>query len=226
MNEAPKPICPKCGIWRKPGAVECPACGVIFARLKSAVPEEVESAPAPSAPALPEARDGFILRRFSLRSDRNGRIGKAPPRSQRLRSRLAWIGAAVTIAAIAFLGATGALFHPPQAMRQRRAMREIRFAYERVQEYARGGSRPYPSTRSVRELAAVLEKEGASRLPDRDPWGNEYRYESTGSEVAIASAGADGRWEELSLFAYLEQKTGGVDADIVFRDGRFVRSPR
>jgi hypothetical protein len=50
--DAEQRLCPKCGWTRESGAVECPACGIVFARF--------DNPPRPSSPGLPaEARNPY-----------------------------------------------------------------------------------------------------------------------------------------------------------------------
>jgi len=53
MMDASQSTCPKCGWAREPNAVDCPACGIVYARYTGA-PQRREPAPAPApAPSAP-----------------------------------------------------------------------------------------------------------------------------------------------------------------------------
>ena len=69
-----------------------------------------------------------------------------------------------------------------------------------------------PALSDVHGLAEVLEPSYARRVPRQDPWGTEYRFDSSGSGYRIHSAGQDRQWDS--------------DDDIVMEDGQMTQLPK
>jgi len=89
---------------------------------------------------------------------------------------------------------------------------------------------------TVASLATALGTQDGSALPRLDPWKHPFRYacwqESSTAKgcdhYRIASAGRDGRFEQLDLKAYEPAEFDPIeyDRDIVFGDGAFIVRPR
>lgn len=69
-----------------------------------------------------------------------------------------------------------------------------------------------PPLSDIHALAGVLEPSYARRVPREDPWGTEYRFESSGSGYRMHSAGQDRAWDS--------------DDDIVMEDGQMTQLPK
>ena len=69
-----------------------------------------------------------------------------------------------------------------------------------------------PPLSDVHGLAEVLEPSHVRRVPRDDPWGTEYRFESSGSGYLMHSAGQDRSWD--------------TDDDIVMEDGQMTQLPK
>lgn len=106
-----------------------------------------------------------------------------------------------------------------QRSRQKRAMAELRVVSASVETFAREKD-GYPQ---------ALAPEIGDDLPNADPWGTPYRYEcwpaGACTSFALASAGADGKFELESLQSYAPGGTSSFDDDLVIVDGKFVRYP-
>jgi TonB family protein len=81
----------------------------------------------------------------------------------------------------------------------------------------------------VHQIANVIEIRRATqieRVPDwpLDPWGNAMRVDVNGDSYRIVAAGADAKFDE-STWTAAGQFTG-VDGDVVFENGKLVRSNR
>ena len=56
--------CPKCGFLREPKALDCPVCGVVYAKFERGIPAEAPASPRPAAtpPPLPPANPYAVPR--------------------------------------------------------------------------------------------------------------------------------------------------------------------
>lgn len=82
---------------------------------------------------------------------------------------------------------------------------------------------------SVHRIANVLElrRTLAHSLPlqvPADPWGTPYRISESPAGYRIVSAGGDARFDET--VALSRQQFPGIEGDIVFEDGKLIRSNR
>lgn len=108
--------------------------------------------------------------------------------------------------------------------RAKRTMGDIRSIATAVESYATDFD-TYPKAASPEELARIVSPDYIRQLPLKDGWENPLVYRVTPDlkSYAIASPGKDGKFEETDLWKYTEAFTDKVEADIVFRDGKFVR---
>jgi hypothetical protein len=87
----------------------------------------------------------------------------------------------------------------------------------------------YPNV-DLNALRGLVEPTYVKKLPLTDPWGTPYVYVGNGKQYRIASAGSDKRFEwnarQFEPNEVPARLTDGLDADIVFQDGRFIQSPR
>lgn len=137
---------------------------------------------------------------------------------------------------VAFLGIVAALLIPNfldalQKAKQKRTTADIRNLGTAVVSYwSDKGYYPMPEN-----LASALVPDYIPQIPTQDGWKHplqyvcaEERYNATACEsFFLASAGRDGVYEHDDLTAYEEGTFGPTDydADIVFRDGGYVRGP-
>jgi hypothetical protein len=82
---------------------------------------------------------------------------------------------------------------------------------------------------SVHRIANVLElrRTLAHSLPlqvPADPWGTPYRISESPAGYRIVSAGGDAKFDETVALA--RQQFAGIEGDIVFEDGKLIRSNR
>jgi len=118
-----------------------------------------------------------------------------------------------------------------EGAKQKRTMADLRSAMTAVEAYAaREGA--YPSSAPMDDLAKLLEPASIDRLPRTDAWGHPIRYEAWKANDAspgpdsylLASPGRDGAWQ-VDPRTVAPGPTRGTKADIVIRDGEFVRFP-
>jgi hypothetical protein len=110
-------------------------------------------------------------------------------------------------------------------------MADMRNAMTAIESYAVSEG-AYPPTSSMDEVAKLLEPSCVEVLPRADAWGHPLRYEawrineeSPGPDAYfLASPGKDGAWQADPRTA-TPGPTRGTKADIVIRDGEFVRFP-
>ena len=81
----------------------------------------------------------------------------------------------------------------------------------------------YPIAGSMDELQKLVQPMYVKSLPLHDAWGNAYRYSSDGKTMTIASAGADGKFNE-STWTTPAKWMPSFDEDAVWTDGGFVRN--
>jgi type II secretory pathway pseudopilin PulG len=163
-----------------------------------------------------------------------------PTTKKRSKGLFIVLGCGILLFLVAVVGIIAALLVPNfldalQKSRQKRAMVEMQRigqtveAYKAEHEYA-------PAATDMGGLAAALGPDYASVIPRLDPWQHPYRYacwqespsEKGCDHYRIASAGRDGKFEQLDLKAYepAEFDTIQYDRDIVFGDGAFIVQPR
>jgi general secretion pathway protein G len=144
-----------------------------------------------------------------------------------------WVGCGV-VALVAFLGIIAALLIPNfldalQKAKQKRTVADMMSLGAAVVSYWSDKGH-YPQ---AEELAAELVPAYTSQVPTQDGWGRplhyvcaEQEYSGCGSFV-LASPGRDGVFERDDLTAYVPATIAPTDydADIVYRDGAFVRRP-
>jgi general secretion pathway protein G len=163
-----------------------------------------------------------------------------PTTKKRSKGLFIVLGCGILLFLVFVVGIIAALLVPNfldalQKSRQKRAMVEMQRigqtveAYKAEHEYA-------PAATDMAGLAAALGPDYASVIPRLDPWQHPYRYacwqespsEKGCDHYRIASAGRDGKFEQLDLKAYepAEFDTIQYDRDIVFGDGAFIVQPR
>lgn len=83
----------------------------------------------------------------------------------------------------------------------------------------------YPPARSIAELTPFVSPTYLQKIPLKDAWNGDLVYQTSpdGKSYVIVSAGKDGKLEEADPWAYQKGTTRGYDADIVYRDGAFLR---
>jgi general secretion pathway protein G len=148
---------------------------------------------------------------------------------------LAWVGCGV-VALVAFLGIIAAILIPNfldalQKAKQKRTVADMRILGTAVFSYATDEGRfPNPE-----ELSSVLVPKYIQAVPTQDGWEHPLQYvcsqeksDSTGCDTfLLASAGRDGVYEHDDLTDYQPGvfEPTDYDADIVYRDGEFLRRP-
>ena len=118
-----------------------------------------------------------------------------------------------------------------EGAKQKRTMADLRSAMTAVEAYA-AREDAYPSSAPMDDLAKLLEPALIDRLPRTDAWGHPIRYEAWKANDAspgpdsylLASPGRDGAWQ-VDPRTVAPGPTRGTKADIVIRDGEFVRFP-
>jgi len=141
---------------------------------------------------------------------------------------------------LAVVGIVAALIIPNfldalQKSKQRLAVVELREIGQAIERYkAEHGTAP--AATDAAGLAAALATQSSSALLRADPWRHPFRYacwqESSTAKgcdhYRVASAGRDGRFEQLDLKAYEAAEFDPIeyDRDIVFGDGDFIVRPR
>jgi hypothetical protein len=109
--------------------------------------------------------------------------------------------------------------------RPKRTMADIRTVATAVEALATDLN-AYLSSRSIDDLAKLLEPTYIKRLPRTDAWEYPLRYESDSeTEYRIGSGGRSGEWEKPRLSDYTPRPTDTMDADIVFGNGSFIQYP-
>ena len=122
-----------------------------------------------------------------------------------------------------------------QKAKQKRAVADLRTIGQAIEIY-KAEHDAAPQATDVAGLAATLGTQYGSALPRLDPWKHPYRYacwqESSTAKgcdhYRVASAGRDGRFEQLDLKAYEAADFDPIeyDRDIVYGDGAFIVQPR
>lgn len=107
----------------------------------------------------------------------------------------------------------------------RRTMGDMRSIASAVEAYSVDYD-AYPPARSAAGLAPLISPSYIRLLPRKDGWDTDLVYQTSpdGKSYVIVSAGKDGKFEQADPWAYKKGKTLGADADIVFRDGTFLRA--
>jgi hypothetical protein len=190
--------CTQCGSQLPPGAGNCPSCGRPRKKTSAAVIVLVGCAIM------------FVLLSVFL-----------------------FVGVGLT-------GITAAIFIPRHLdtlhkAKQQRAIAELLRMGTAIEHYKTEHGYA-PAATDVNGLAEALGTVDGAAISRLDPWQHPYRYacwqENAGARgcdhYRIASAGADGRFEQSDLrdytFARFPRLT--YDHDIVFGDGAFVTSPK
>lgn len=132
----------------------------------------------------------------------------------------------VLIAAILIPGQLGG--HSPQ----KRTIADMRSVYIAVESFSVDNNF-YPDAHSIEELAGKVEPTYIKEMPEKDAWGNPFRYdcwkekaESKGCDnYVVASPGKDGVWEQTNVRNYKESTFEGMNGDIVIKNGLFLRYP-
>lgn len=109
------------------------------------------------------------------------------------------------------------------------AMADIRTIATVVEAYAVDEER-YPSAVTISALASLVEPTYVQKLPQKDPWGEEYVYlvNATRSRYRIVSGGSDRSIDGSSRVIAAASADGegranrSTDDDIVYQEGRFV----
>lgn len=141
------------------------------------------------------------------------------------------VGLFVLIAIVGILSAIAIpnMLTALQRSRQKRTMADLRNIAVSVESYATDKNQ-YPTAGSVAELQTILAPTYTKMLPQKDGWESEIRYECWPAgkceQYALASAGADKKFEQSSLQEYGKNETTNFNADIVFANGTFVQYPQ
>jgi len=150
------------------------------------------------------------------------------------------LGCAILLFLVAIVGIVAAILVPNfldalQKAKQKRAMADLQRVGQAVEAY-KAEHEAAPAATDMAVLAAALGPDYASSIPRLDPWQHPYRYacwqekpsEKGCDHYRIASAGRDGKFEQLDLKAYEPAEFDSIqyDRDIVFGDGAFVVQPR
>ncbi len=106
----------------------------------------------------------------------------------------------------------------PQLVSQRR----IEALAKAVESYNRKGI-GYPEATSVETLRALLTRVSIEVPETNDGWGRPFAYQGTASGYAFGSAGADGLYEEQDLRGYARGAPQGLDGDLVYVNGEWIR---
>jgi general secretion pathway protein G len=173
-----------------------------------------------------------------------GKPPAGPVVSTGTRSSKIWIvlaGCLVLLAVVAVLGIIAAIAVPNfvdalHKAKQKRALADLRSIGQAVELYkAEHGFAP-AAEEPAGLPAALVERAASSSVPRLDPWQHPYRYtcwrEGPGragcDHYRIASAGRDGRFEQLDLRAYQpgDFPARDYDHDIVYGDGDFIVARR
>jgi len=90
--------------------------------------------------------------------------------------------------------------------------------------YVNRGS--YPETSQFEELSSVLVPEYLGKLPEKDAWGNPFRYETdeTGNYYLI-SLGRNGSQDVFPPYPVHPMALPGSSADIIYHQGSFICYP-
>ena len=108
---------------------------------------------------------------------------------------------------------------------QKRTMADIRTVASALEARATDLN-AYPSTRSIEELAALLEPAYIGKLPRTDAWRYPLKYEARPpQDYCLGSGGRGGAWERAGLFEYTPNATTTFGSDIVFCNGAFIQYP-
>jgi hypothetical protein len=95
----------------------------------------------------------------------------------------------------------------------------------------------FPLANNVKDLEKLLEPDymakGTTWKYGMDGWGRTLRYETwsdtpnpNGAQhYVLASAGRDGKWEQVNIRQYVSHVTASLDDDLVISDGNFLRHP-
>lgn len=106
----------------------------------------------------------------------------------------------------------------PQLVSQRR----IEALAKAVESYNRKGI-GYPEAASTETLRALLTRVSIEVPETNDGWGRPFAYQGTASGYAFGSAGADGLFEEQDLRGYARGAPQGLDGDLVYVNGEWIR---
>lgn len=114
-----------------------------------------------------------------------------------------------------------------------RAMSDLRSLAVAAEAYATDENH-YPKASSMKELAAIVSPTYIRTVPEKDPWGGEYRYyvSSDLQHYRIVSGGNDHSIEGSSaVIESIPAKTATVlldrdGADLIYQDGQFVQLPK
>jgi type II secretory pathway pseudopilin PulG len=149
------------------------------------------------------------------------------------------LGCVGLLVLVAVLGIVAAILIPNfldavQKAKQKRAIVDLQRIGQAVEAYKAEHDNA-PAASDMAALAAALDA-GSSPIPRLDPWKNPYRYvcwqESQSAKgcdhYRIASAGRDGKFEQLDLKSYqpAEFTPTEYDRDIVYGDGAFIVQPQ
>jgi type II secretory pathway pseudopilin PulG len=108
-----------------------------------------------------------------------------------------------------------------ESARERRTMADMRTIAEAFARY-QGQHGRYPEAGSVAQVARIL---GAGEIPEYDGWGNPFLLVSGEDSYTLVSHAKCGRPECDDIFSYEPGMTTDWEANIVLRDGRFIRCP-
>ena len=111
---------------------------------------------------------------------------------------------------------------PTDAERARWTMADFRSIATAAEAY-KTDYNAYPKASSIEELQKLVQPVYIKSLPLHDAWGTPYRYASDGKTMTIASAGADGKFNEAS-WKTPAKWMATFDEDAVWSNGSFVRN--
>ena len=106
--------------------------------------------------------------------------------------------------------------------RQKRTMADMRKIGVVLHQY-RDAHGEFPATQDLDELSALLLE--FQPVPDRDAWGHPWVVEVSSSAYTLISLGKCGEPDFASPAQYEFGNTTGLQSDIVYSNGKFVRSP-
>ncbi len=125
---------------------------------------------------------------------------------------------------------------PADLEKQQETLRRMRMVALALEQYKTDISL-YPSAASLPGLSLTLEPDyfeaGKLREYSTDGWGRAMRYESWSDgpnpkgdqHYVLASAGRDGKWEQVNIRQYAPRATATLDDDLVISDNRLLRQP-
>lgn len=134
------------------------------------------------------------------------------------------IGRVIVLLAIGFVGVVAAenLLAASSRSRVKRTLADIRSIGTAVDAYATD-NKVYPTAANIDELGKQLSPTYIKSFPRTDGWGFPLKYEHSGNDFWIGSAGKYGEWQHKHLAQYTAGKNRSAEDDIVLMDETFIR---